>query len=260
MTLHRVRQLALLSLIASASQAALSADAPPPEGIAACQACHGPAGISSTAGVPHLAGQRRDYLVKQLKNFRAGDRKNDLMSAIASQLSDERIEAFATYWSGLPGPVPGHAAALAGPALPSRMGFPEGFPRGFTRYIHEENAQSNQVVERYANRVAVDAAREGKPLPDGAVLVSVTRSATKDTNGKLVAGDPVSYAAMETRAGWGDAIPTLLRNGNWDYAVFNREGKRNDNLNQAACLACHRPVAASSYVFTLKAIAAAKPE
>jgi cytochrome c553 len=260
MRLHRVRRLALLLLIASAPRAAVSADtSPPPEGVAACQACHGPAGLSSTPGIPHLAGQRRDYLVKQLKNFRAGDRKNDLMSAIASQLSDERIEALATYWSSLAGAVPGHAGTVPAPALPSRMGFPAGFLKTFVRYTVEENPQSSQVVERYANRLAVDAARAGKPLPEGAVLMSVTRSAARDAQGRLVPGDPVSYAGMEARAGWGEAIPELLRNGNWDYALFNREGRRNDSLNQAACLACHRPIAASSHVFTLKALAASAP-
>jgi hypothetical protein len=56
---------------------------------------------------------------------------------------------------------------------------------------------------------------------------------------------------METRAGWGAAIPALLRNGDWDFAVFDAQRVRNDGLNQAQCLACHRPQAANSHVFTL---------
>src|SRR5687767_3559818 len=56
----------------------------------ACQACHVAA---STAGdTPRLAGQREAYIVKQLKAFKAGERKNPLMSAMATQLSDTDIE------------------------------------------------------------------------------------------------------------------------------------------------------------------------
>jgi hypothetical protein len=86
-------------------------------------------------------------------------------------------------------------------------------------------------------------------LPDGSVIVGVNRPA---------AGAPPSgYAAMETRAGWADAIPALLRNGNWDFAVFDAQRVRNDRLNQAQCLACHRPQAANSHVFTLAELRAA---
>jgi hypothetical protein len=56
---------------------------------------------------------------------------------------------------------------------------------------------------------------------------------------------------MESRAGWGDAIPVLLRNGDWDYALFAPDGKRRDQLNQAPCLACHKPQEPNSYVFTM---------
>jgi hypothetical protein len=44
----------------------------------------------------------------------------------------------------------------------------------------------------------------------------------------------------------------LLRNENWDYALFAADGKRHDELNEAQCLACHMPKAADSYVFTMK--------
>jgi hypothetical protein len=57
---------------------------------------------------------------------------------------------------------------------------------------------------------------------------------------------------MESREGWGKDIPALLRNENWDYALFTAEGQRRDQLNQAQCLACHKPIAGESYVFTLK--------
>lgn len=71
------------------------------------------------------------------------------------------------------------------------------------------------------------------------------------------AGGPItSYAGMEARAGRGAAIPALLRNGNWDYALFDAQRARNERLNQAPCLACHRPQEPNSYVFTMPALRA----
>jgi cytochrome c553 len=62
---------------------------------ATCQACH----VASGADTPHVAGQREVYIVRQLKAFKAGDCKNPLMNAIATQLSEDDIEDLAAYWS-----------------------------------------------------------------------------------------------------------------------------------------------------------------
>lgn len=35
-----------------------------------CIGCHGPAGLTSNAEIPHLAGQQRTYLYNQMDNFR----------------------------------------------------------------------------------------------------------------------------------------------------------------------------------------------
>lgn len=59
-------------------------------------------------------------------------------------------------------------------------------------------------------------------------------------------------------AGWGRYIPQQLRNGDWNYAVFTTEGKQRPGVNQAPCLACHKPLDNVSYTFTLKELAAAR--
>jgi cytochrome c553 len=64
-----------------------------------CVACHGPEGHSLNPLWPNLAGQKKDYIVKQLHEFRSGDRKNVLMNPMAKMLSDEQIETLATYFS-----------------------------------------------------------------------------------------------------------------------------------------------------------------
>jgi cytochrome c553 len=78
------------------------------EGVPACQACHGPVGRGIPGPTyPSLSGQHAGYSVTQLKFFRDGgvwgkDRNaNTIMSTIARDLSDEEIQAVATYLEGL---------------------------------------------------------------------------------------------------------------------------------------------------------------
>jgi cytochrome c553 len=78
----------------------------PATNVAACAACHLPTGAGVELAVfPALAGQHADYIAKQLKNFRSGERANDgdsrVMRSVAARLSDKEIEALASYISGL---------------------------------------------------------------------------------------------------------------------------------------------------------------
>ncbi len=68
---------------------------------AQCAACHGINGISANALWPNLRGQKADYIIKQIKAFKAGTRKDPLMSPQAAQLSDQDIENVAAYFSSL---------------------------------------------------------------------------------------------------------------------------------------------------------------
>jgi cytochrome c553 len=74
------------------------------KGVAACTACHGPAGAGIPAQFPRIAGQYAEYTAAQLKAFRSGERGNDpsrMMRAIAERLSDQEIDALADYIAGL---------------------------------------------------------------------------------------------------------------------------------------------------------------
>lgn len=75
-------------------------------GVAACTACHGPAGDGvAQAGFPSVSGQHAEYTTTQLKAFRAGERTNDGDSApmrtVSERLTDREIEALASYMAGL---------------------------------------------------------------------------------------------------------------------------------------------------------------
>ncbi len=67
-----------------------------------CAPCHGPAGISLVLNYPNLAGQKKKYLMEQLKAFQSGDRKSEkLMQPIAEKLSDKEIKNISKYYSKL---------------------------------------------------------------------------------------------------------------------------------------------------------------
>jgi len=75
-----------------------------PDSIVLCSGCHGEQGISLADEIPNLAGQKKPYLTKALKDYRANRRNNPTMNAMAANLSDEDIENLANYFSGLKRP------------------------------------------------------------------------------------------------------------------------------------------------------------
>ena len=85
-------------------------------GVAACAACHGARGSGNApAGFPALAGQYSDYIADQLRRFRTGaentleqnpnGRTNDgdgrMMRDVAAAMSDNEINAVASFIAGL---------------------------------------------------------------------------------------------------------------------------------------------------------------
>lgn len=66
-----------------------------------CQACHGMDGKAKIPEAPNLAGQSDIYLVKALKDYRSGARKNDMMSLVAPALKDQDIDDLAAYYSAI---------------------------------------------------------------------------------------------------------------------------------------------------------------
>jgi cytochrome c553 len=64
-----------------------------------CAACHGANGISPSPIWPNLAGQKEQYLIKQITAFRDGTRKDPQMSPMAAALTDEDIANLAAYYA-----------------------------------------------------------------------------------------------------------------------------------------------------------------
>jgi cytochrome c553 len=220
--------------------------------VAACQSCHERDEPNANGLIPILAGQRRGYLEAQLRAFRSGERKHDLMNAIAAQLSDADIAALTTYWST----SPRHVAAGTPAWRASSAELPNDFPRGYSVYLTVPSAEEKTVRKLYANSAALTAARAGKPLPAGSTVVTVTYSATFDANGRQWTEQAAQgYAVMAARAEAGRDVPALLRNGDWRYGLFDAQRKPSKNLDEPQCLACHKPRATDSFVFTIAELA-----
>ena len=66
-----------------------------------CQHCHGLDGEASNVLYPRLAGQNKNYIIKQLRDFRSGKRQGT-MNDMAAPLKDDEIIALATYFSAKP--------------------------------------------------------------------------------------------------------------------------------------------------------------
>lgn len=67
-----------------------------------CSMCH-LGGFKGQNEIPRVAGQQYDYVVKQMRDFRAGKRTNDAgnMASVSKTLSDEDIENLANYLASL---------------------------------------------------------------------------------------------------------------------------------------------------------------
>jgi cytochrome c553 len=67
----------------------------------ACAVCHGPLGLSTLPDAPNLAGQPAIYLAAQLRAYRSGVRKHEVMSLMAKPLGDDDIDNLALWFSSI---------------------------------------------------------------------------------------------------------------------------------------------------------------
>ena len=264
---------ALVALAAPLVHAQPNVEAGKAKVASVCAACHGLNGVSVSDTIPNLAAQRPAYLEAQLKAFKDGLRKpagpvspTATMAAIAAQLSAEDIVNVAAYFAAQPGAsqVAQKSAFLPNVAR-THVAFPDDYKTSFVKYHTINFPATRQVRYYYANKAAVDAARANKPLPVGSYIFAEVYAARLDANKQPVIGkdgffEPeklLLFTAMQSGPGWGKDIPDMLRNGDWNYAIFTLEKQHRPGVNQAECFACHKPLDNVSYVFTLKQLGAA---
>ncbi|MGH7319289.1 MAG: cytochrome P460 family protein [Candidatus Rokuibacteriota bacterium] len=142
-------------------------------------------------------------------------------------------------------------------AGPEKVAFPAGY-RSHVLYATVDRPDNKTVRYVYAPLPVVRAATSGQPLPNGTVLTMEVYRLRMDSNdqpvrgsdGRLVKGDLVGIFVMEKRTGWGLEYPEEIRNGEWEYARFGANGKRQP-VDTKPCFECHKPVGGLDFVFTL---------
>jgi len=228
-----------------------------------CAACHGAEGVSVADTIPNLGGQRARYLEEQLRALKSATRKNGIMNSIAGQLSHDEIGDIAAYFASLPGAGSGSVSDFMPNIAKTSASFPQNHRATFTRYHAANFPDLKQVRHYYANPVALQAARSGKRLPDGAILLSEVYSVkldamldlAKGSDGIFVPNTLLFYSVSARGAGWGRDIPGMLRNEDWNYAAFTPAGQPRPRINHAECLACHKSQDEENFAFTMKELA-----
>jgi cytochrome c553 len=76
-----------------------------------CAGCHGTDGKPGDKSIPVIWGQQQGYLYIQLRDFKRGDRKSDIMQPIASSLERQDMMDIAEYFSQKPWPDLGQPRA-----------------------------------------------------------------------------------------------------------------------------------------------------
>jgi cytochrome c553 len=67
----------------------------------ACAVCHGALGVSVAPDAPNLAGQPAIYLAAQLRAYRSGARKHEVMAVMAKPLTDDDIALLAAWYAAI---------------------------------------------------------------------------------------------------------------------------------------------------------------
>lgn len=89
-----------------------------------CFPCHGSDGNSEQPLFPKLAGQRADFIVQEMEEFKDGRRSDPMMTGIAQTVSDQDIRRIAAYFASQP-------------VMQGEPGDPERVQRGKTLFIDE---------------------------------------------------------------------------------------------------------------------------
>ena len=152
------------------------------------------------------------------------------------------------------------------PPGPNKLKFPQNWDKG-VMYATVDRHDTKQYREFYTSAEAVQAARDGKEIPNGTVITLAAYAAkldaegkpVKDATGRFVKDKLVAVNSMQKEAGWGNDIPAAVRNGDWIYQSFSPDGQVNDKANLTGCFQCHLPFSKDQYLTNLAKLAGKFP-
>src|SRR4051794_18625276 len=109
----------VLAALTFAATPGHAAEAQTPLGgkLVVCGVCHGVDGLPKLEGVPVIWGLQENYILKQLRDFRRGDRASDVMKKVAVTLTEEELAPAAAYFAAKHWPeVAKNASSSSAPA------------------------------------------------------------------------------------------------------------------------------------------------
>lgn len=116
------------------------------------------------------------------------------------------------------------------------------FPKNYAEGVRYATVNRGSISEEiFTSRAAIDAVKNGQPIPSGTVLTLVDYR-----DGVLF-----RYVVMEKRTGWGAEYSPEQRNGEWEFQAFNADKSVNRNENLDRCFSCHTSRERQDFVFML---------
>lgn len=141
-----------LSLLLFVSASAFAADAQ--ETVkTVCAACHGVDGNSTDPQYPKLAGMNQEYLMRQLKAFAAGKRRDETMTGIIAGIDPDDFSKLAGHYGKMkptPGKVNDPQLATKGKVLYDDGNTESGVPA--CAGCHQPDGQGNARFPRLAGQ------------------------------------------------------------------------------------------------------------
>ena len=93
-----VRHLAIPLLLLLSAQGATAQSVE--EKAQLCESCHGDDGVPQDKSMPIIWGQQEGYLYLQLRDYKSGARKDEIMSQVAADLEKQDMLDLAAYFAG----------------------------------------------------------------------------------------------------------------------------------------------------------------
>ncbi len=152
-----------------------------------CFLCHGATGDSSSPLYPKLAGQNEAYLLKQLRNFKLGQRESNDMRKIVADMDDNDMRAAAHYFSHQE-PSRGKSAYAEMRAVGEKIYREGNAANGLTpcRECHGETGTGSDVLPRIAGQhtlyieTQLTLFEERKRTNDNALMQDIAKRLTTD--------------------------------------------------------------------------------
>lgn len=141
----------------------------------------------------------------------------------------------------------------------SAVPYPADYRASFVRYLTVDRPDAT-VRDLYINPEAVDALRQGQPLPDNTIIVIEAYDAEVNVN-----GDPISNAEgryikaapfemlhiAHRRSDWAeDDFPSVVRTGRWNFGSFDAATGAPFDEDPAACFNCHQAMPQTDFLYT----------